>query len=232
MARQLDPKIGEVFKQYGLGANACWDCHGTWVAYHWALESVAAQAGVVFGPPNVLEADGNAKCVALAVTGTLGDKSEWSIGEASEHNYRTKGKQAAYPYAMAEKRAKDRVILKLIGLHGLVYSEEEADDFQAPKQPQNGAEEPPKANGKQPLTGPEKTMTGLKAKMRDFHNALMNIQSLDDLKELETVYDDALEQCAIDLPKWWDNADPDHLGIKQRLEQKKDQFDMNPLNAG
>jgi transcription initiation factor IIF auxiliary subunit len=30
---------------------------------------------------------------------------------------------------MAEKRAKDRVILKLVGLHGDVYSEEEADDF-------------------------------------------------------------------------------------------------------
>jgi hypothetical protein len=30
---------------------------------------------------------------------------------------------------MAEKRAKDRVILKLIELHGYVYSEEEADEF-------------------------------------------------------------------------------------------------------
>ncbi len=44
-------------------------------------------------------------------------------------NYRVSGKQAAYVYAMAEKRAKDRVILKLIELHGLVYSEEEADEF-------------------------------------------------------------------------------------------------------
>ena len=30
---------------------------------------------------------------------------------------------------MAEKRAKDRVILKLAGLHGYVYSEDEAEDF-------------------------------------------------------------------------------------------------------
>ena len=28
---------------------------------------------------------------------------------------------------MAEKRAKDRVVLKLVGLHGLVYSEDESD---------------------------------------------------------------------------------------------------------
>jgi hypothetical protein len=30
---------------------------------------------------------------------------------------------------MAEKRAKDRVILKLVGLHGDVYAEDEADSF-------------------------------------------------------------------------------------------------------
>jgi hypothetical protein len=47
------------------------------------------------------------------------------------------GKMAAYPFAMAEKRAKDRVILKLIALHGLVYSEEEADDFKASAPPAN-----------------------------------------------------------------------------------------------
>ncbi len=32
---------------------------------------------------------------------------------------------------MAEKRAKYRVILKLVGLHGLLYSEEEADEFKS-----------------------------------------------------------------------------------------------------
>jgi hypothetical protein len=60
----------------------------------------------------------------------MGERMEWSIGEALiGTNYRVSGKQAAYVYAMAEKRAKDRVILKLIELHGLVYSEEEADEF-------------------------------------------------------------------------------------------------------
>ena len=34
-----------------------------------------------------------------------------------------------YPFAMAEKRAKDRVILKLLGVAGDTYSEEEADAF-------------------------------------------------------------------------------------------------------
>ena len=58
------------------------------------------------------------------------DRVKWSMGEALVNvNYRVSGKQAAYVYAMAEKRGKDRVILKLIELHGLVYSEEEADEF-------------------------------------------------------------------------------------------------------
>ena len=48
---------------------------------------------------------------------------EWSFGEAMGYNLKNN-----YPFAMAEKRAKDRVILKLAGLHG-VYSEEEAEDF-------------------------------------------------------------------------------------------------------
>ena len=34
-------------------------------------------------------------------------------------------RQAAYVYVMPEKRTKDRVILKLVGLHGLLSSEEE-----------------------------------------------------------------------------------------------------------
>lgn len=68
--------------------------------------------------------------------GEANGKTEWSIGEAlisKENevggNYKVKGKMAAYPYAMAEKRAKDRVILKLADLHGDAYSSEEADDF-------------------------------------------------------------------------------------------------------
>ena len=55
--------------------------------------------------------------------GHLGDKSEWSYGEASDKNCQNK-----YPLAMAEKRAKDRVILKLVGLHGYIYSEDEMED--------------------------------------------------------------------------------------------------------
>lgn len=134
MARQLDPEIVRVLKEHGHGKEAVWDCHGTWVIYHSVLERIAAKSGVEYEPPMVLVAE--KESAAILVTGKLNGKREWSIGEASIGlNYKVSGKQAAYPFAMAEKRAKDRVILKLIGLHGLAYSEEEADDFKASPQP-------------------------------------------------------------------------------------------------
>jgi hypothetical protein len=122
--RQIDPKIGEVLRKHGFDASACWDCHGVWVIYHKVLERIAALEGIKFDQPLVVEADGANKIAALCVTGHLGDLTEWSIGEAAPSNNKN-----AYPFAMAEKRGKDRVILKLIGLHGLAYSEEEAETF-------------------------------------------------------------------------------------------------------
>ena len=127
MAKKLDPAIAEVLKDYGFGPEACWDCHGTWVVYHQVLEKIAAKAKIKFDEPVIIEADGKGKIVALCVTGHLGGQSVWSIGEAAPGNNKN-----SYPYAMAEKRAIDRVVLKLIGLHGLAYGEEESDSFVPP----------------------------------------------------------------------------------------------------
>jgi hypothetical protein len=75
--------------------------------------------------PVIVESDALGQVATIVVRGSTPDgPSEWSFGEAAPKNNKN-----AYPYAMAEKRAKDRVILKLIGLHGIAYSEEEADDF-------------------------------------------------------------------------------------------------------
>lgn len=139
-----DDKIREVLERYGEDMSATWMVQGQRVIYHHALERIAARAGVAFEHPQVLRAQEREAVILVrgripAGTNTnphMFEHSEWSIGEANmELNYRTSGKQQAYPFAMAEKRAKDRVILKLIALHGLVYSEDEADDFKesAPK---------------------------------------------------------------------------------------------------
>jgi hypothetical protein len=122
---KLPQALIDIFKEIGLSKEqATWDCHGTPVALHKALEQVAAHQGITFDPPVMIEANAEKKTVVMQVSGRLGDNVEWSVGEATTYNNKN-----SYPYAMAEKRAKDRVILKLIGVAGFVYSEDEADDF-------------------------------------------------------------------------------------------------------
>jgi len=122
---KLPQALIDIFKEIGLSKDqATWDCHGTPVALHKALEQVAAHQGITFDPPVMIEANAEKKTVVMQVSGRLGDNVEWSVGEATTYNNKN-----SYPYAMAEKRAKDRVILKLIGVAGFVYSEDEADDF-------------------------------------------------------------------------------------------------------
>lgn len=96
-----------------------------WIAYHKFLERVAQKAGITFDEPKIfnLQADE----IALYVNGKKGEFSAWAIGEASTGNLTKTSKN--YRWAMAEKRAKDRVILKLLGIAGDMYSEEEADEF-------------------------------------------------------------------------------------------------------
>ena len=124
MVKKLDKVITEKLKQYGFDKSACWDCHGTWVIYHNVLEKIAAQEGITFSKPDVICKEPTN--VVIWYEGKLGELIADSFGEANPKNNKN-----AYPYAMAEKRAKDRVILKLVGFSGLVYSEEEAYDIKA-----------------------------------------------------------------------------------------------------
>lgn len=142
MSRESDDKISATLERFGIPmAGNVWRVQGTPVIYHRTLEEIAAQVGIIFQPPTILRSERDEAVMIVhgsmqmrAADGSLTDKTrhEWSIGEAVINvNYRVSGKQAAYVYAMAEKRAKDRVILKLIELAGHVYSEAEADDFKA-----------------------------------------------------------------------------------------------------
>ena len=111
----LDPAIDK---------GSVWNCHGTPVILHAALERIADHVNIVFQPPQIIEAQSQAKIAVVCVSGSMDALTAWSIGEATPANNKNE-----YPWAMAEKRAKDRVILKLIGASGFVYSEEEADSL-------------------------------------------------------------------------------------------------------
>lgn len=110
----------------GVSRDEIWQVPGgkAWAVKHSALERIAFQNNIIFDLPQIIEADGANGVATLIVKGRLGDFEQWSVGEASPKNNKN-----AYCFSMAEKRAKDRVILKLLNIHGILYSEEEADDF-------------------------------------------------------------------------------------------------------
>lgn len=147
---KLKPELKQILDRYGIDprdTSQVWDCHGTLVLYHKAYEVIAAKENIVFDPPQIIEGNSEKKTVAILVVGRMGDRVEWSFGECAPGNNKN-----SYPYAMAEKRAKDRVIAKLVGLAQYVYSEDEADEFKdGPRKPVetgNGdTKPPPKPNG-------------------------------------------------------------------------------------
>lgn len=143
---QLEPRIEAIRKEYGLEASDFWKIkqNGQWVCKHSALEIIAVKAKVEWLPPQIIESNAPALVTSMVVTGMMGDRVEWSTGETNPSNYHVSGKQPSYPWAMSEKRAKDRVILKLVGIHGLVYSEDEAEDFKAPTEQSKPVDQKPK----------------------------------------------------------------------------------------
>jgi hypothetical protein len=181
MPRQLDPRIAEILRNYGEdptdSKGVIWDCHGTWVVYHKALERVAARAGISFDKPDVLRAERDE--AVIMVTGRMADRTDWDIGEALIGvNYRVSGKQAAYVYAMALKRGRDRLILKLVGLHGLLYSEEEADEFKP------AAAQPDAANEMPPRTTPREVKQAQSRALMDVLREVEQCESANDLTAL------------------------------------------------
>lgn len=129
--KTIDEHIKKAFMDLGFSEadvkNGCWLLERNekpiaWICLHKFLERVAQMAGITFDEPKVFNLEPSE--IALYVNGHKGEFSAWAIGEASSKNCKNE-----YRWAMAEKRAKDRVILKLLGVAGDVYSEEEADDF-------------------------------------------------------------------------------------------------------
>ncbi len=131
---QPNQRILDFMAAHKVDHDEVWEVRsgGSWAIKHSALERVAAQNNITFDLPQLAEKDSINKIVAMLVIAHRGDRTEWSFGEASPANNKN-----AYCYAMAEKRAKDRVVLKLLNIHGagLLYSENEIDDAPKRKNP-------------------------------------------------------------------------------------------------
>lgn len=125
----LPKEVADFMKEYGVTSDEVWPVPGgkAYAVKHKALERIAIEKGITFDRPSVVACDLVNKSMVICTFGKMGDRSEWSFGEASPANNKNQ-----YMAAMAEKRSRDRVILKLLAAHGDLYSEEEADDFKRP----------------------------------------------------------------------------------------------------
>ena len=138
---------------------------GKWIITHDACEKIAQVEGIAFDPPTIVNyqptviTENGEKVqkvtkwgtqnwkpawagtcqkktgdVAMIITGYKLENPDykiWTTGEANALNC-----TAEYYFAMAEKRGRDRVILKLINAYEYgIYSDVEADDFEKHDKP-------------------------------------------------------------------------------------------------
>jgi len=125
MAKKPPEKIIELMKKHGINKSDLWDCHGTWILLHRAIEALGAAEGVIV-TMELIHHDQLEKCAIVSASAKIdhcGVEFK-SLGEAAPYNNKN-----SYPIAMAEKRAIDRATLKALNLHGYVYSEIESEDF-------------------------------------------------------------------------------------------------------
>ena len=128
MAKPLDKRVTDILKTLGFNSKEClWDCHGAWVMYHRYIEIAGVKKKISIDDLSEIETNSEKGIVVIKCKASLDKMKVITYGEASPKNTRN-----AYPYAMAEKRAIDRAILKLIGLHGFIYSEDEMTESNKP----------------------------------------------------------------------------------------------------
>ena len=127
-------RLKDIKEKYNLTKDDFWEMkrgnRSMWILTHDACEKIAYLEGIIFDKP-----DPELSCTAppnivLYGSATLGSRTEWSNGEANPTNCKM-----PYMNAMAEKRLKDRLTLKLINAYEhQIYSEIEADAFKKPSE--------------------------------------------------------------------------------------------------
>ena len=121
---KIDPIVKDILQELKFNPSEClWEKHGATCMKHRYIEIAGQEKGVVIESLDEVEKNSAEGVVAIKCTASLGKSKVITYGEATPKNNKN-----GYPYAMAEKRAIDRAILKLIGIHGFVYSDDEVDD--------------------------------------------------------------------------------------------------------
>ena len=124
-----------------------WCIGKNYIIFHDALTKIAKIEGIVFHKPQVeiLYNDSNFFGVAMMGEAELDGYKIWTSADSTKENT-----MAKYYFNMAEKRLRDRQVLKLLDLYEYgVYSEEEADAFK---------KHPPKSSEVKPMTKYQATL--------------------------------------------------------------------------
>lgn len=133
----MSPEVEAFRDKYALTTAEMWSAHGTMCIKHRAVRRIAAKEKITV-KLHVESLDHEKElCV-------FGARAEWNgiemeeWGEASPKNNKN-----AYPVAMALKRAYDRLVLALVGIHGWVYSEDELAGSEELGATEGGERSPP-----------------------------------------------------------------------------------------
>ena len=121
---KIDPIVKDILNELKFNPSEClWEKHGATCMKHRYIEIAGQNKGVSIDSLDEVEKNSAEGVVAIKCTASLGKAKVITYGEATPKNNKN-----GYPYAMAEKRAVDRAILKLIGIHGFVYSDDEVNE--------------------------------------------------------------------------------------------------------
>lgn len=121
---KVDPIVKNILNELKFNPDDClWNKHNAVCMKHKYIEIAGQNKGVIIESLDEIEKNSKEGVVAIKCTASLDGNRVITYGEATPKNNTN-----AYPYAMAEKRAIDRAVLKLIGIHGFVYSEDEVDN--------------------------------------------------------------------------------------------------------
>ena len=191
----------KIFKELKInGSEATWDCHGTPVVLHKYIEIIGAKLNVSIDSLDVIEANARDGIVSMKCVASIKDRQVISYGECSPKNNKN-----AYPYAMAEKRAVDRCILKLANLHGFVYSENEVDDKEPSSKPKTA----------------EKKLISIEPTVQQFMDEMNHKQSYTEFKTTVKKYAGAMIIAKKENPELYQEANTKYELIKSNHNRKK-----------
>ena len=115
--------------RYKLSGSDFWELNRggkeLMIIKHNAVERIAMQEKMSW----TLTIENFAPDVVVKCCAKWKDNHIESFGECTAQNNKN-----SFPYAMAEKRAVDRCVLKLLNAHAYIYSSSESDDFKEPKE--------------------------------------------------------------------------------------------------